>query len=402
MKPIKFFRCSNPQPYEDENINTIQEKLFRQMLTIVGTVKGETEIPGIRIDFNCGLRLEIPATKYHVCISHALSQQIFFADDVENVLLVSEEKYAIPWQIEISKDNQLIFAHIFNPEGQDVLFHCSSKALGDTLAFLPYARLYRDKFHAHVYCWVDDYLKGIVKLLYPDIPQVNEPTDTYATYFLGTWKKGYRGSPVDGCIYPLNMMAGAITGIYEPAPDCHAHFNLPREIQEPYICIGVQASTPRKGWLYPHGWEIVTARLKEKGYRVICIDRHTLTRADGYEIRCPANAEDLTGDHPLPERARLLAHAECFIGLGSGLAWLAHATGCPVVMINGMSASYYEFPTPYRVVNRLACHDCFNDPRVDFLGEKACPYFHGTNRELECSWSITPAMVLAAIYQALG
>ena len=402
MKSLKFFRCSKPQPWEDEKINAIQQKLFIQMLNTMGEVRGNTGIEGVRLDFNCGLRLEISVGRYHVRIGHALSEEIFFDGLLENTLLVSEEKYAIAWKIEIHRDKELIFAHIFNPAEQPVLLHCSSKALGDTLAFLPYARLYRDKFRAQVCCWVDDYLKDIVKHLYPDIPQVTEPTDTYATFFLGTWKKGFRGAPVNGFIYPLTMMAGAITGLYDSPPLATACLPFPRTIHDPYICIGVQASTPRKGWHYPRGWEILTAALQQAGYRVICIDRHTITRADGYESCTPPNAEDLTGDYTLLERAQLLAHAACFVGLSSGLAWLAHSLNCPVVMISGMSAAYYEFSTPYRVVNRLVCHDCFCDPGVDFMFDKVCPYFHGTKRELECSKSITPAMVLEVITKALG
>ena len=401
MKNILYFRCSRPLPYEDAAINEIQERLFADMEEKIGFVRGQTDIDGLRIDFNCGLRLEVPPSPFYIRISHALSKCVFFQDTIQNTRLISREKYAIPWQIDIWQNKHHIFSHTFNPLGQNIIFHCSSLALGDTLAFLPYARLYRDKFGAKVYCWVDNYLKELIAHLYPDIPQVNSVADAYATYYLGTWKKGYCGAPVDGCIYPLTQMAGAITGIYEPAPSVITEISTPPPIKTPYICIGVQASTPRKGWFYPQGWEIITEHLKKLGYRVICIDRHTLTRADGYEITCPANAENLTGDHSLMDRAKLLAHAQCFIGLSSGLAWLAHYVGCPVIMISGMSASYYEFPNPYRVVNRTVCHDCFNDKTVDFMSGDACPFFHGTDREFECSKSITPDMVLNMTYQAL-
>jgi autotransporter strand-loop-strand O-heptosyltransferase len=49
----------------------------------------------------------------------------------------------------------------------------------------------------------------------------------------------------------------------------------------------------------------------------------------------PHGVEDETGDRPLQERARWLRHADFFIGLSSGLSWLAWAVGTPVVMISG-------------------------------------------------------------------
>ena len=80
----------------------------------------------------------------------------------------------------------------------------------------------------------------------------------------------------------------------------------------------------------------------------------------------PNGAEDQTGDKPLAERVRLLKHAEFFVGLSSGLSWLAWAAGTPVVMISGFTHPTNEFDTPYRVINYHACNSCWNDPRVRF------------------------------------
>jgi autotransporter strand-loop-strand O-heptosyltransferase len=41
----------------------------------------------------------------------------------------------------------------------------------------------------------------------------------------------------------------------------------------------------------------------------------------------------------------LLRHASFFIGLGSGLSWLAWASGIPVVLISGFSLPNSEFYT---------------------------------------------------------
>ena len=92
----------------------------------------------------------------------------------------------------------------------------------------------------------------------------------------------------------------------------------------------------------------------------------------------------------------LLFHADFFIGLGSGLSWLAHSVGCPVILISGMSEPWYEFPTQYRAINYLACHGCFQDLSHNFL-HRLCPHHAGTERELECSKRITPQQVIGMI-----
>ena len=100
------------------------------------------------------------------------------------------------------------------------------------------------------------------------------------------------------------------------------------------------------------------------------------------------------------ERINLLAYADFFIGLGSGLSWLAYACDVPVVLISGFSLPLGEFDTPYRVTNQMVCHGCYNDIRVDW--KDGCPYHAGTEREFECSRAISFRMVQSAIDRLLA
>jgi len=99
----------------------------------------------------------------------------------------------------------------------------------------------------------------------------------------------------------------------------------------------------------------------------------------------------------LAERARWLRHAEAFVGLSSGLSWLAWSAGTPVVLISGFTHPNNEFETPYRVINWHACNSCWNDVREkfdhkDFLW---CPRHAGTSRQFECTRLITSEQVIA-------
>jgi autotransporter strand-loop-strand O-heptosyltransferase len=87
-----------------------------------------------------------------------------------------------------------------------------------------------------------------------------------------------------------------------------------------------------------------------------------------------------------------------FIGLSSGLSWLAWAYDVPVVMISNFTKSWNEFDC-YRVDNPAGCNGCFNI----FQNIKShCPIFEGTLRENECHKKITPEMVIQKINLALS
>jgi autotransporter strand-loop-strand O-heptosyltransferase len=172
-----------------------------------------------------------------------------------------------------------------------------------------------------------------------------------------------------------------------------------RPIDAPYVCIAVQSSTQSKYWNNPLGWHGVISFLKQRGYRVICIDQKPVHGHGIVWNHIPHGAEDQTGNRPLAERARWLRHAAAFIGPSSGLAWLAWAAGAPVVMISGFTHPSNEFTTPYRVINWHACNSCWNDVRhqfdhTDFLW---CPRHAGTPRQFECTRLITVEQVIGVL-----
>ena len=171
----------------------------------------------------------------------------------------------------------------------------------------------------------------------------------------------------------------------------------PRQIQEKYVCIAVQTSATFKTWLNPTGWYEVIEYLKSLGYRVLCIDKNAEEHDHGIKITKPKNAENFTGDIPLIDRVNLLTYADFFIGCGSGLSWLAWACDIPVILISGITASWCEFQTPYRIYNRLTCHGCHNWTNINWGEYETCPKFGGTERAYECSTKISSQQVIEAI-----
>jgi len=359
---------------------------------------GRTGIAGLRLDFNFGLRLEVPEGNFHVTIGDFDTAQIFLDEDLSDVRLISFEKYFIRWQVEIFYDGLKIFSHVLDLDGQPVTISARLDGMGDVLAVLPFVREFKRQHNCKVSVLLPKYLRELAAHLYPDIPQADALSfENYANYFPVMCVSDFPKTSADVRTFPMWRIGGAILGL-ETLPE-KATFKptSPPVTSDPYVCIAVQASGNRKGWLYPGGWNIVVEYLKRLGWRVFCIDKDAEQTNLGMTIRKPDGAEDFTGDLPLLERANMLYYAKFFIGLGSGLAWLADAVNCPVVMIAGFSQDWAEFYTPYRVANRLVCNGCFNDNRVQFIGKDICPRHGGTPRQLECQRKIYPQQVIDAI-----
>lgn len=398
--PVRVFKCSNevyPRSLMAEWLEAVQAETSPPE-----TIFGETDIEGVRLDFNFGLRLQIPALgddTLRVVIGNAESGEVYFDEEVSRVVLVSFEKYFLPWQIDIFYHGEQIFSHTFNPEGQEVFFKFPKKTIGDTIALLPYVSDFVKRWGCKARVLVPQSLREIAERSYPELKFTSSMSEsTYATYYMNVWMDIYMpGAAFDGRMMPMEQMGQAILGTPYKVRAAQFKPTKPRSIQEPYVCIAVQASAPWKGWLYPGGWDAVVDYLKEAGYRVICIDRDYEVFDKGIVIKRPKGSEDFTGNIPLTERVNLLAYADFFIGLGSGLSWLAHATGCPVVMIVGFTLPWFEFDTPYRVQNYLTCYGCFNDVRVDYKDVQNCPYHKDTDKQYECSRLITSRQVILTI-----
>ena len=357
----------------------------------------ETGIEGLSLDFNFGLRLDVPEGDFHVRVSDFDSGKIFFDKNISGGRLISVEKYFIRWHVEVFLSGKKIFTHTLNLEGQPVTVMFKTPLLGDTIALLPYLRAFKEVHRCDLSFYPNGNMRELIAHLYPDIPLLDHMDfQKYATYYPIMLMSSLPLSAADVRSVPMDRMGGEFLGVNYLPPKAKFKPTAPPPAEEPYVCIAVQSGMARKCWLYPNGWDIVVDYLKSLGYRVFCIDKNAEETSDGFTIRKPAGAEDFTGNRPLLDRANMLSHAEFFIGLGSGLSWLADAVNCPVVMICGFSQNWSEFYTPYRVANRLVCNGCFNDRRISYLMKK-CPYHEETPRELECQKKISPRMVINAI-----
>ena len=375
---------------------------------------------GIRFDFNCGARVLLPRREtgwWRVRLRDLDSGNILFDSKNQGALVFSAKRWFVRFRIEVwsSADEHAgteapEFVHAFEAEGREVLIQFPVGTLGDTLAWMPYAARFASLHRARVTCAMSALIIPILERAYPELrfvthEQVGErklAERVYATYSLGLFfdDAACDWQPTDFRLVGLHRTAAHILGVSpEEEPARLALADESRSIETPYVCIAVQASTYAKTWSNPHGWRAVITFLRDRGYRVVCIDQRPVNGGGIVWNHIPHGVEDQTGDRPLAERARWLRHATAFIGLSSGLSWLAWSAGCPVVLISGFTHPTNEFTTPYRVINWHACNSCWNDPRLrfdhhDFLW---CPRHKNTPRQFECTRLITPQAVIAAL-----
>jgi autotransporter strand-loop-strand O-heptosyltransferase len=367
---------------------------------------------GFRYDFNFGARVTLPpGGPWRVRLWDLDSGNLLYDEELRDGWVVSAKRYYIRFKIEVLRGQDLILAHELDLSGREVLIYFPVGTLGDTIAWFSYVPEFQRQHGCRLTCVVEEPFIELFRDEYPEVRfEKKDSVDTarfYATYQLGLFfdDEGCQSQPSDFRLVGLHRTAGHILGVslIEQPPRVAAEGGG-APIEEPYVCIGVQATSQAKLWNSPTGWVEVVEFLKAAGYRVICIDREPVTGKGFGWNHIPRGAEDQTGDRPLAERARWLKHATAFVGLSSGLSWLAWAVGTPVVLISGFTHPINEFATAYRVINYNVCNSCWNDQRFRFDHDDRlwCPRHAGTDRQFECTRLITAHAVVAALRRIPG
>ena len=352
---------------------------------------------------------------WHVRLRDLDTGNILFETETKGARVASSKRFFVRFRLEVSDAGGMVLEHDYDCRGRLVLVQFPIGTLGDVLAWFPYAARFQAVHGCRMICAMSGLIIPLLRDAYPDIRFVTHEALTaenlaetvYATYCMGLFFDDAANiwQPTDFRQVGLHRTAAYILGV-DPAEEA-PRLALPkaeRPIAEPYVCIAVQSSSGCKYWTNPTGWSEVVGAIKAAGYRVVCIDQKPIHGSGLMWTHIPHGAEDQTGDRPLVERALWLRHAAAFVGLSSGLSWLAWAAGCKVVLISGFTHPTNEFATPYRVINWHACNSCWNDPRTrfDHADFMWCPRHQGTSRHFECTKLITGVHVASMVERALA
>ena len=312
-------------------------------------------------------------------------------------------EYFTKWNTKIWESGKLIYDNTLDLKGKKVYISLESSSLGDTLAWVPYIREFKDKNKCHLV--VSTFMNNLFRDTYPDIEFVEPGTGVsglYAMYKLGWFYKDgefdIARNPNDFRIMPLQKTASDILGL--EYKETRALLKFPNGKKEKKVGIGIHSTAQAKYWNNPTGWQEVVDYLKSKGYDVVLYSREN----DGYMgNNHPVGIRKFESDGTIESVINDMATCEFFVGLGSGLSWLSWSIGLPTVLISGFSQEYSETTTDtYRVINKSVCHGCFNSHRLDSGDWNWCPIYKNTERQFECTKEITSQMVIEKINEVIN
>ena len=316
----------------------------------------------------------------------------------------SNIQYFIPWHIIVKeKDGPIIKEHIMDLNKEAVYIYFDSGAMGDNLAWIGSVNQFQQKHKCKVYCFT--FFNELFREKYPNIEFVDDHNNfqhsdkfTYK-YWIGWLNSDFGRCPIDTKKVPLQEVSSTILGLDYVEERAKITINeLEAELQNPYVCIGMQSTAQAKYWNYEGGWNEIVEYLKSKNYDVVCVDKHQVFGAGNYMNHAPDGVIH-RHERTLDQTIATINGCEFFIGLGSGLSWLAWALEKPVVLISGFSEPYSEFAIDCeRVHNDSVCNSCYNRHTFDPGKWDWCP----DNNDFVCTKSITPEMVKHSIDEIIN
>lgn len=364
----------------------------------------------IKITFDDGAKVDISGAvqkKYKVKFIDKLANMVVYESEIFNGMWASTNtKYYNKWAVEVYDVTDgietLVQSETMDLKNRTVKVVFDSESLGDLLAWIGSVDEFQKKHECKMYCVVfNKFLRTMFEKNYPNIKFL--AVDVYAEEYYAKYKIGcFDGEnasayiPTDPRLLNLCSIANSILGLTDVEYKPKITFDKNKyKNNKKYVCIAVQSTCQSKYWNNPNGWNSVVKYLKSQGYEVWCIDRYSSFGVKEKMNYMPEGCVDKTGDFSLEKRMAQLAGAKFFIGLSSGLSWLAWAVDIPVVMISGFTKKFNEFNTPYRVINENVCNGCWNDTSIKF--NKSDWFWCPRGKNFECSKEISAQSVLEQV-----
>lgn len=316
-------------------------------------------------------------------------------------------RYFIPWRVEITKQGEgVIYSKDFNIQGQRVLIDMTSRSIGDTIAWLPYAEEFGLKHDCKVI--VSTFHNELFEATYPNlefIPVGGVATNIVAQYNVGWFyaekSLDHASHPVDPRKQQMQKTASDILGLEFKELKARLNYvDSPRPvISNKYVCIGGWSTAKAKQWNNPEGWQKVVDNLIANGYVVVWLSKE----GEEYMGETAPQGVIIPEEYTYQSTMNYLHHCRFFIGVGSGLSWMAWAMGKPVAMISGFSEGYTEMQdnTVRITAPDDKCKGCFNMYRLKADDWEWCPELKNTPRQFECTKSITGEYVIGQIKQLM-
>lgn len=180
--------------------------------------------------------------------------------------------------------------------------------------------------------------------------------------------------------------------------------NGERPIKGKYVCISVHSTAQCKYWNYPGGWDELCRLLRKKGLTPVCVEKNELFGLKDQFNGIPSKSVKRIG-MPFNDVLNHIQHCEFFIGLSSGLSWVAQGLGKPTIIISNTTSKDNEYidENTLRIYDEDVCHGCFHKYKFDSGDWLWCPVFRNDeNKRFICTKVITPERVMSEIEKKYG
>lgn len=388
-----------------------ESNMESQLISIYKTEKlhipSKPNLPRISINFINGPFVEITNSSYK-------THKVSFINKSNNVIEHSQEignncwvraskQYFIDWKIKVEDENgNTIFEHDYNAENKRVYIALDSKSLGDTLAWFPYVDEFRKKHNCKVVC--STFHNHLFQPYYPEIEFI-KPGDVahnlYAMYTIGWFyfengNVDFDRNVSDFKYLPLQQTSSDILGLdFKEVKPIINNKTLSKKKQ---ITLGIHSTAQAKYWNNPNGWQEVVNWLNNNGYNVKLLSQE----GDGYMGNKHPEGITQHPSGPINLIIDELLQSDAFIGISSGLSWVSWATDVPTILISGATEAFNEPSSCYHINAPYGkCSGCLNLHKLDAGDWNWCPVHKGTDRQFECSKSITSEMVIEKLKKIL-
>jgi len=305
-----------------------------------------------------------------------------------NTWVKLNRSYYTKWYVRVKEvGGEVIYKDFLDYTDKRVYIAFDSKSLGDTIAWIPYVLEFKKKHRCHVI--VSTFRNELFESVYPELEFVEPGTnvqDIVGMYTIG-WFYDENKEPELPNTIPLQKAATNILGLEykEIVPRIKT---IPSKVKgKKYVSIATNSTSGCKFWTR-EAWQEVINYLHSEGYNVMNVS----LEENPFDNCIPLS------DKSIDRTIECISNSEFFIGLSSGLSWLAWALKKDVFMISNFTEADHEF-TCHRITNTNVCHGCWNNPAYKF--DKGdwdwCPMHKGTDRHFECQKSITAQDVIEKI-----
>ena len=389
------------KPYDSQETKNLYLKTYEKTKMEIKKIEPIIEfifhsVNGIYFEMKC----KIPSDKRYRVEFWSGDKMVHHDNVTTNMWIRLNKKYYLDMRYKVIDEDKVIYEGKLDFTGKRVFLSFESKSLGDTIAWMPYCREFKKKYKCHVI--VCTFWNHLFEKAYSELEFVKLGTvvnDLAAMYKLG-WFYDNEMEPVLPSTIPLQQAASNILGLdfKEIKPDIdkdYLYFDSPDKMVSSstsglkYVTIATHSTSGLKYWA-DENWQTLIDMLVQQGYSVLVVSKESTDFKNTIKLK----------DTSILNTMNVIHHSEFFIGLSSGLSWLAWALDKKVYMIANFTTKDHEFQSNcIRFSDEAVCHGCWNNPMFKFdKGDwNWCPEHKGTDRQFECQQAITPQQVISKI-----